>query len=90
MKIPKNTRLPYSPDCYSFCSIALRSWKSRVVVAQWLEHWWLKPVALGSIPGDNQDFLFFFLCFFPESFYQTCVTLELGFIIGRKRTAVSL
>ncbi len=31
------------------------SWKSRVVVAQWLEHWWLKPVAWPwvRIPGDN-------------------------------------
>ncbi len=37
-----------------------RSWKSKVVVAQWLEHWWLNPVVLGSIPGDNQDFCFFF------------------------------
>ncbi len=52
-----------------------RSWESWVVVAQWLERWWLKPVALSSISGDNQDFSFFFLCFFPdpvkweESFY---------------------
>ncbi len=40
----------------------------RVVVAQWLEHWWLNPAALGSIPGDNQDSFTFFLCFFPDPF----------------------
>ena len=27
-----------------------------VVVAQWWEHWWLKPVPLGSIPSDYQHF----------------------------------
>ncbi len=42
------------------------SWKSRVVVAQWLEHWWLKPVDLGSIPGDDLDFHFFSFAFFPD------------------------
>ena len=25
-----------------------------VVVAQWWEHWWLKSVAMGSIPSDYQ------------------------------------
>ncbi len=40
-----------------------RSWKLRVVVAQWLEYWWLKPVSLGSIPGDNQYFSFFSFTF---------------------------
>ena len=40
-----------------------RSWKSRVVVAQCLEHWWLKPVDLGSIPSDDQDFTFFSFAF---------------------------
>ncbi len=58
-----------------------RSWRSRVVVAQWLEHWWLKPVALGSIPGDYQDFHFFPLLFPDsfrwESFYLVCVKGQL-------------
>ena len=30
-----------------------------VVVAQWSEHWQLKPGALGSIPGDCRLFTFF-------------------------------
>ncbi len=38
-----------------------------VVVAQWLEHWWLKPVALGSIAGDEQDFSLLF----SFAFFQT-------------------
>ena len=39
------------------------SCKSRVVVVHWLEHWWLKPSSLGSIPGNNQDFLLFYLLY---------------------------
>ncbi len=40
-----------------------RSWKSRVVISQWLEHWWLKPVALGSILETTKIFQFFQLLF---------------------------
>ncbi len=40
----------------------------RAVVAQWLEHWWLKPVALHSFPGDNQEFSSFSFAFFPDPF----------------------
>ena len=28
---------------------------SGVVMAQWSEHWWLKPEALGSIPSGCPD-----------------------------------
>ena len=46
-----------------------------VVVAQWLEHWWLKPVALGSIPGDNQDFSFFSFAFFQTPLGEKVLTV---------------
>ncbi len=46
-----------------------RSWKSWVVIAQWLEHWWLKPVVLGSIPQKQLRFFSHFsFAFFPDPF----------------------
>ncbi len=33
-----------------------------VVVAQWLEHWWLKQGVLGLIPQRQLRFFTFFLC----------------------------
>ncbi len=41
--------------------------RSRVVVAQWLEHWWLKPVALGSNPGRQLRFSHIFTLFFFQT-----------------------
>ncbi len=40
------------------------SWKSRVVIAQWLEHRWLKLVALGSNPWRQLRFFHIFRLLF--------------------------
>ena len=48
--------------CVHFDNIFISQFSCIPFPAQWLEHWWLKPVALGSIPGD-QDFSFFPLLF---------------------------
>ena len=46
-----------------------RSWKSWVVGTQWLEHWWLKPVVLGSIPRQQLRFFHIFPLLFSRPLY---------------------
>ena len=53
--------------CVHFDNVFISQFSCIPFPAQWLEHWWLKPVALGSIPGD-QDFSFFSLAFFQTPF----------------------
>ncbi len=43
-----------------------RSCKSRVVVVQWLEHWWLKPMV--RTPATIKNFSHLSFAFFPGPF----------------------
>ncbi len=61
------------------------AWKSWVVVAQWLEHWWLKPEALGSIPWRPIFFTHFIVVLSPpwnETVFNIHIVILLGFLFS--------